>query len=273
MERENRRAVWDSRLGIRAYRLAGVARSFPNHFHEYYVLGLMEAGERVLSCKGREQLIRTGDVLLLGPGDSHACAQRGGTPMDFRGIAIPAEGMLELAERVTGRRELPGFSRVVLRDGEAACRLETFHRLVLEDPPGPGREEELRRLLTLLLERWGQPPASGPDRRREVEEACAFLERHLGERVSLDQLCRRAGLSRSTLLRAFARTKGVTPYRYLENLRVARAGELLEQGIPPAEVALRTGFSDQSHLTNCFGRFTGLSPGAYQAMFTEKEGS
>ena len=78
-------------------------------------------------------------------------------------------------------------------------------------------------------------------------------------------------MSKSALLRAFAREKGVTPYRYLENLRVGAAKRLLEQGVPPAEAALRTGFSDQSHFTNYFSRFIGLAPGAYREMFLDKE--
>jgi len=40
--------------------------------------------------------------------------------------------------------------------------------------------------------------------------------------------------------------------------------------VPPAEAALRAGFSDQSHFTNYFDRFIGLSPGVYRGVFTEK---
>ena len=38
--------------------------------------------------------------------------------------------------------------------------------------------------------------------------------------------------------------------------------------MPPAEAALRTGFSDQRHFTNFFTRFIGLSPGTYREIFT-----
>lgn len=76
----------------------------------------------------------------------------------------------------------------------------------------------------------------------------------------MDELCRFAGTSKSTLLRAFARAKGVTPYRYLKTVRVNEARELLRKGVPPADAACLTGFSDQSHLTNCFRSFIGFSP-------------
>ena len=38
------------------------------------------------------------------------------------------------------------------------------------------------------------------------------------------------------------------------------------------EVAIRTGFSDQSHFTNYFNQFTGLAPGIYHEIFPEKDG-
>jgi len=270
MDRETRRTAYDSRLKIEAYRLEGTARPFPNHFHEYYVLGLVEKGQRNLCCKNRDYAIGEGDLLLFHPGDSHGCVQSGGL-LDYRGLNIGSDVMRELAEEVTGSREPPRFCQAVLRDPEAARRLRSLHRQVMEENAGSGREELLR-LLSLLLRRYGRPaPGTAPDCREEVENACAFMERHLAERISVDQLCRAAGLSRSALLRAFVRAKGVTPYRCLEAIRVGRARQLLEQGATPAEAALSTGFSDQSHFTNCFGRFIGLSPGAYRKVFLEKE--
>ena len=51
----------------------------------------------------------------------------------------------------------------------------------------------------------------------------------------------------------------------------AQPEKLLEQGTAPLEAAVRTGFSDQSHFTNYFSRFTGLAPGVYRDMFREKK--
>lgn len=54
MKKEARMVVYDDELRIEAYRLEGIVQPFPNHFHEYYVIGFMESGERVLSCKNPE---------------------------------------------------------------------------------------------------------------------------------------------------------------------------------------------------------------------------
>jgi transcriptional regulator GlxA family with amidase domain len=97
------------------------------------------------------------------------------------------------------------------------------------------------------------------------------MQEHFAERITLEQLCKCSGLSKSTLLRAFTKYKGVTPYRYLQAVRIGKAKELLEQGTAPIEAAMRTGFSDQSHFSNFFNMFIGLSPAAYGRIFRENK--
>lgn len=264
-----RTIVYDSQLQIEAYRFEGMDQPFPCHFHEYYVIGLMEHGRRVLSCKNREYSIQPGDILLFNPGDSHSCVQSGGS-LDYRGFNISQEVMLALAEELTGRRELPGFSYSVIRDEEAFCCLHALHQLIMERSREFDKEERLLLSLSLLLRKYSQPfSLCPPECRDEIETACAFMELHYSQPIHLEELCRCSGLSRSTLLRAFTKIKGVTPYCYLENIRVGRAKTLLEQGLSPAEAALQTGFSDQSHFTNYFSRFLGLTPGAYRDIFRD----
>ena len=108
---------------------------------------------------------------------------------------------------------------------------------------------------------------------QEIEKACEYMTAHFTERIYLDQICRHAGLSKSTLLRALTKEKGVTPYRYLETIRINEAKKLLSEGVPPVEAAIRTGFSDQSHFTNYFNQFIGLAPGTYREIFSEKDGT
>ncbi len=130
-----------------------------------------------------------------------------------------------------------------------------------------GREEMLLLPISLLIQRYGQPfERCIPECRQEIEKACQYMDEHFAERICLDQICRYAGLSKSTLLRAFTRSRGVTPYRYLETIRINEAKRLLAGGMPLAEAAMRTGFSDQSHFTNYFSQFIGLAPGMYREI-------
>ena len=63
MEKEARTAVYD--LGIESYRLEGLSRPFPKHFHRHSVLGLVESGERTLSCKDALYKISAGNSIFI----------------------------------------------------------------------------------------------------------------------------------------------------------------------------------------------------------------
>ena len=273
MQKELRTVVYDEELRIEAYRFEGIMQPFPNHFHEHYVIGFVESGQRTLSCKNKTYRIGRGHVILFNPGDNHACVQSDGGTFAYRGFNISKGSMLDLAEEVTGRRELPGFSQNVICDDEITCYLRPLHEMVMRGISDFGKEESLLFLISALIQKYGQPFESClPECPQEIERACAFMQQHFSERIYLDQICHYAGLSKSTLLRAFTKAKGVTPYRYLEAIRINEAKLLLEKGVPPVEAAMQTGFSDQSHFTNYFSSFIGLAPGVYREIFLERNG-
>lgn len=272
MKKEIRTVIYDDELRIEAYRFEGIVQPFPNHFHEHYVIGFVENGTRCLSCRNREYTIERGSILLFNPGDNHACVQSDSGTLDYRGFHISKEVMLDLTEEVTGKRQLPGFSRNVLWDEEAIFYLRPLHEMVMNGTGGLGKEENLLFLISALIQSCGQPfECCIPECRQEIEKACEFIETRFAERIYLDQICRHAGLSKSALLRAFTKEKGVTPYRYLEAVHINEAKKLLAKGVPPSEAAIQTGFSDQSHFTNYFSRFIGLAPGVYREIFFERD--
>lgn len=65
MKQEIRIVKYDAQLKVEAYHFKGIMQKFPNHFHEYYVIGFIENGKRLLSCKSKEYIIEPGDLLLF----------------------------------------------------------------------------------------------------------------------------------------------------------------------------------------------------------------
>jgi len=83
--------------------------------------------------------------------------------------------------------------------------------------------------------------------------------------VPLKELALMSGLSVSHFGRAFKASTGMSPHRWLLHARVRRAQQvLLEADARLAEVALASGFADQSHLTRVFRSLTGEAPGAWR---------
>ena len=92
----------------------------------------------------------------------------------------------------------------------------------------------------------------------------AYIEDHIGERISLDQLAQQAGVSRFHFARQFRLSTGESPMGYLRRARIERSKSILQtRDTTIAEVAVRLGFSDQSHFTRTFGRLVGVSPGSF----------
>jgi transcriptional regulator of acetoin/glycerol metabolism len=106
--------------------------------------------------------------------------------------------------------------------------------------------------------RGGLPPGAA----RRVRE---YIETHLSESVDLAALAGIAGLSLYHFARAFKQSAGVTPHHYLVQRRVARAQEMLARTeLSLAEIALATGFSDQSHFARHFRQTLGMTPGQFR---------
>ncbi len=270
MQREIRTACYDGELHLEAYRFEGIVQPFPNHFHDYYVIGFIEEGNRSLSCKNKEYMVGQGNILLFNPNDNHSCVQCDGGTFDYRGLNISKETMLSLAEEITGRRMQIGFSENVIKNNELNHYLHSLHQAIMDGSKEFEKEEMLLFLISLLIEQYGQPFTNCiPECSEEIERACEFMAEHFAGHITLENLCKCSGLSKSTLLRAFTKSKGVTPYRYLQTIRIGKAKELLAQGVPAVDAAIQTGFSDQSHFSNFFHMFIGLSPSSYRRIFKE----
>lgn len=272
MRKDVRTVCFDEELSIEAVSFEGVAQPFPNHFHDYYVIGLVKFGEREMQCNSRVVPIIGGDILLLNPADSHDCVQKNGGAFDYISLNISENIMQKLAEEITGESCLPRFSENVVKCTELSSLIEKLHRLIFEECCEFEKEEALLLLMSDVFENYGQPflQTVAPNS-IDVERVCTFLNEHYGERLRLSELCRVGRMSKSTLLRSFAKFKGITPYRYLQSVRINRAKELLEKGATPVDAAVLTGFSDQSHLSNVFHTFLGLSPAAYGKIFEKEE--
>ena len=99
----------------------------------------------------------------------------------------------------------------------------------------------------------------------QIRRATEFLEANLSGNISLDSVAAECELSVSHFARAFRKTFGQPPYRWLIERRVDMAKtHLLHSDFPLADIALRCGFPDQSALNKSFRRLVGRSPGEWR---------
>lgn len=108
------------------------------------------------------------------------------------------------------------------------------------------------------------PPTGGLARWQE-RRAMEILRENLDGSTSLTDVARQCGLSVSQFSRAFKQSTGVAPHRWLLHQRVEQAkAKLANPAASLASIAQACGFSDQSHLTRVFSRYTGVTPAAWR---------
>ena len=99
----------------------------------------------------------------------------------------------------------------------------------------------------------------------QVKRAKEVLSANLDGSVSLKEVALECGLSVSHFSRAFRASVGMAPHRWLLKRRVEFAKNLLPNArLSLTEVALGSGFADQSHFTRVFSREVGTSPGMWR---------
>jgi AraC family transcriptional regulator len=99
-----------------------------------------------------------------------------------------------------------------------------------------------------------------------LQRVIDYCHASLDSEVSLGELADVACLSPNYFLNALKKATGKTPHRFLTEIRVAKACELLRNPqISIVQVALAVGYSSQSHLTTVFGRLMKTTPASYRA--------
>lgn len=236
---------------------AEYARPFPPHSHDHYVIGIVRDGRRLLTCNGEELDLAPGDVIALNPGDVHGCSQCGGTLFSYESVVLPTTAL--------DGTTLPGP-----RHRDSSVRL-AFEKLVRALRSAPNEKsvktaaKSFARALPADTNRTTTVPLHNRNRAAALH-AYDQLKENASSPQPVSELAKRERLSACSLTRAYKKAFSITPSQRLLSMRVDLARDLLARGMGPSDVAAKTGFSDQSHLTRAFKQRIGSTPAAYRSM-------
>ncbi|MEJ2155979.1 MAG: DJ-1/PfpI family protein [Desulfobacteraceae bacterium] len=150
---------------------------------------------------------------------------------------------------------------------------------LVEDDFGPTLAMEVARILVLYRRRPGHqsqfstPLAVQAKAGRRFKDLMEWVETHLDKNLTVERLAEQAHMSPRTFARIFPSEFGLSPGRFIEQLRIDRARELLESGMEGLErVAHKSGFGREERLRRAFQRRLGISPAQYRAHFKKSKG-
>ncbi|WP_266158635.1 AraC family transcriptional regulator [Dyella silvatica] len=251
--------------------LANSSRSFPRHTHDQYGIGVVDAGGHASAGDAGRVEAGPGSLIFVNPGEVHDGWAVGGAPRTWRMLYFDPALLLEVLTDIReGAPPAFSFAAPVTEDHRLRSLFDAAFdqaRSGIQGRSALASEAALFQLAACLHEVKAARVSGRLSTVQSVfvRRARERIHTDLAASVSLAQLARDAGLSRFQLLRHFARELGLPPHAYLLQQRIAMARQMILRGVPLAEVAMATGFADQSHLSRHFSRQMGVSPGRYAA--------
>lgn len=243
---------------------------FGRHMHEQFGIGVvLQGAQKSLSGRGMVEAM-AGDTITVNPGEVHDGTPIGDAGRSWQMLYFEPELIASLMADISeGKMAQAEFGLPVMREARISQAVRqlfaTMTATAQAAHPTMVAEEQMLLLFAHVLHQTSmQQPA-------QTTQAVPTAIRHARDRIdddptailSLQDLAQQSGLSRFQLLRAFAKVTGMTPHAYLLQRRLHHARRLIAAGTPLVQVAIDSGFADQSHLTRLFVRNFGISPGAY----------
>ena len=269
MNNTGSKIVFDEKLIIEVLTLTGMIESLPPHFHDYYELGYIESGSRRVICQGKEYTIGKNDLLLFNPNDNHTCLELKKEMLDFRCFHITTDRMEELTLECLGYAICPYFEPQIVYQSDLIPQITELIDLIENGSYCDLQKEELLYMIIGdLVADYSQPVEYEQiDVSDVIKRACEYIERHYASNIALCDLSSFTGFSKYHFIRMFTKEKGISPYRFIECIKMTEAKKMLKAGEDLSNITYQLGFSSQSHFTNFFKKYAMVTPKQYSKLY------
>lgn len=246
------------------------------HDHDHSEIAIILKGKCVHLFEGKSVPVQAGDLLVIHPGSTHTYDQFDQMEMiniiyDARRLYLP---ILDGSRMPLFQILFPDDPEKIHRSAEpvlhlAPDALETVAGMIRNmgmelKSTRPGNNlyclAVVLQIVVILCRLY-----SGTDQLKtmpfQIGEAVAYINTHYHQAVSIEQLARKACMSRRNFFLQFKKTAGCSPIQYLIRLRISRATELLLYSeMSVGDIAAQCGFSDSNYFCRIFRVQTGMSP-------------
>ncbi|MBE9204892.1 helix-turn-helix transcriptional regulator [Synechocystis salina LEGE 06099] len=217
-----------------------------------------------------ESILHEGDNLFIPAGQpSYWCQDKSGITCSPLFICLKPELIQQVAEASDMDSNRFEFMHCFGQQDSQLHQIGTllFAELRSGGVMGKLYAESLAQVLVIhLLRHYStltQPIASQNNSftRIQLQQAIDYIHTYLSRDLSLAELASVVNISPTYFASLFKQEMGISPHQYVIRQRVEKAKLMLSKtDLAIADIALQVGFSSQSHLTQQFKRFTGMTP-------------
>lgn len=244
-----------------------IQSDFRMHTHESYELYYFAGGNGIYRVEGTPYPLEKGDILIMRPAEAHYIDITENIPYTRLSVNFKPEliGGIDPSGRLLApfdNRKIGTFNRYRAENFKSDA-YSIFIKNIITDSPDR-RVQTITNLLPLLNE---ISLAFGSVTETEISKSLdsriiSYINRHISENITLDDICNRFYISKTHLCRIFKKATASTVGEYITVKRLVNARQLILSGTPPTKAHLQCGFRDYSVFYRAYKKKYGISPSA-----------
>ena len=237
---------------------------------DHYLIHLVADGHGRLRTGGQEVQLGPGDLFLLRPGQLAEYCASAHDPWEYYWVGFNGAFAAKLVQATPFTEQKP-FCHASQPQALKEALLNIFNAR------GPRPENEaamvghlylfLAELMRQAAESRVHTPSTGS---QYVLRAIKYIQFNYSHEITIDDIAKTVGVSRSHLYRLFMTNVGQSPIDYLTAYRIGEACSLLKNSrLSIAEIAASVGFSDKFYFSRVFKKTMGMPPSRFVASGQE----
>lgn len=241
----------------------------PYHYHTFHKIILLLAGRAGYAIEGERYGLTPGDFVLVGRGSIHKPLVERNDFYERIVLYISPEHLRSLAaadcDPAQCFRQAQETFRYVYHTGADQIQTLFVQLEQAQSETGFGASLLRQALFTQLMVAVNRAAltdstVSAADGDSKVVAILQYLNSHLTDPLTIDDLAARFYISKYHMMRRFRDETGYTIHTYITEKRLLLAQQLLAQGIPLYETALRCGYQEYSTFSRAYKKRFGCSP-------------
>ncbi|MCH5323806.1 MAG: AraC family transcriptional regulator [Eubacterium sp.] len=269
------RAEYTENASLSVYNV-GYEKCAPLHrwgsgVRDHYLIHHIVSGKGIYSVGGKSYTLSAGDTFLIYPNTEITYTADGVDPWSYYWIGFNGSDAEQLLARTDFSRDYPvistDFGDELRRSIQTAYDMSGRHTSDSMKMTG-----QLYITLGILMSRSTHKTSARHSRAEScVRKAVRFMDFNYAMNISIRDVADYAGVSRTTLYRAFIVTEGISPVEFLTALRLSQAKKLLQNtDLPISAVARSVGFEDALYFSRVFRKEENMTPGEYRHGINNK---
>ncbi|WP_394748915.1 helix-turn-helix domain-containing protein [Spongiimicrobium salis] len=229
-----------------------VDKSFPFHFHQSWSLAYIEYGSENIAFNDINFLVHKNAIQLIPPYSIHKNWSDTQNAWTYKALYISNDVVKYIAQKIgVDYSYLASFPYFISYRDHGFSLTEASIFKIIE---------------TLFLDTLNgtEPAHLNGYTNQAFDDILRYMSVNYNRSIRLETLQKEFKIDKFKLQKSFKKCMGLTPLEYLTALRIENSKALFHTNTPLVEIALESGFYDQSHFTHSFKKYVGVTPGSYK---------